>query len=175
MLKELYRLSCITREVLEQFCLDNDMEYRMYNPYDLQGACGSASLLLCEVFSSFNFTKRAILQEYYFPYDAEQGCHCWVRFNNQYFIDVTCTQFGGPRVYISPDRPYEHLELPWEDSFVTTYLPVPSVNTERIREDMIERGWPDDNLFEPDVIGSLADNIVNDYYARFDRQLQSVA
>jgi hypothetical protein len=160
-------LATSARTVLREFYFLHPYEYPTVDRYNLQGACGTASLLLCELYRRYGFTKQVSVQQIYNHIDP-RGCHCWVRLNNNLFIDITATQFGGPRLYMSKNNPYT---IPddvycWTPDGIAVFntMPVPDVNVENVYDEMISMlNWPEHELIHPNKLSMLADDVEDEY------------
>lgn len=90
---------------------------------DLEGACGAAALVLKDVFD------KVKIESYLVEQGTDPG-HCWVKVGD-WNVDVTLTQFQGPKVYVSKR------EFPLPVKGKSFYYG----NVRKIRKELINVGW----------------------------------
>lgn len=168
----LEQLSLATRETIQCFISVNGTDYPYMHVDDLRNACGSASLVLTEVLSHMSFTNHVTIQQFHYP-DEDGGCHCWVRLNHCYFVDITATQFGGPSVYISDEVPFI-FDKDLSGAVVETYLPHHIIGTGGLRGEMMEDGWPDNELFRTAEVARLVEDSIEQYGYMLDMEIMSL-
>jgi hypothetical protein len=170
-------LATAARTVLREFYFLNPQTYPTVDREDLGGACGAASLLLCELYSRYEFTRQVTVQQYYNHIDP-CGCHCWIRLNNHLFIDITATQFGGPRLYISENEPFQLSTFHYSNNLcgvgIFSTMVIPYVTIDVVYSEMIDvLCWPESELIHPDELRELANDVQDEYQYLLDNAYKS--
>jgi hypothetical protein len=132
-----------TRRVCENFAA-RSKRYDFSKCRDLTGMCASASLILKEVYSFYGYCVE------FWEKNTECCGHCWVKIGDLN-IDITASQFEGPKVYIGKKA----FQIKGWGKFHKIK------HKEKISETLYRLGWPKSQLLDQKVIDKLKNRVIN--------------
>lgn len=177
MLKLIESVCDVARHELEEYAFHNEEQYPWWDYNDLTGVCGTGAILVCNIFSILGIRSK-LLHHYYFDYidsnnvEINSPVHAWSRVGS-YFVDLTATQFGGPRVYISDEKPMSFIGYTELDSFVDIYEYGRLNRLELLYEYLVQDvGWPESELMDFWDMRRLTKSVLDQ--VQVDRELDNV-
>lgn len=142
-------IAYFTRYECERVAREKHKKGRSYwCPDDLTGMCASASLILKYVLTHYEIPSVFIER------CSDGGHHCWIK-SCGYHVDITSTQFNGPKVYVEK-VPFEDMPLPpdFRDHY---YLEPVKV----IMKKLIKLGWDRGDILEYHEIRQISQKIIS--------------
>lgn len=131
-----------TRIVCEDFAA-RSKKYCFSRCEDLTAMCASASLVLKEVYDYYGIKAD------FWEKNSEECGHCWIKVE-KLNIDITASQFGGPKVYIGKTA---YRIRDWGRFHKIKH-------TEKIPETLVALGWPESQVLNKKTIDKLKNRVI---------------